>query len=45
MMASQRNGTLYTSVTSQLLSLVWQHREGVVDGFTKTLWVQDARLV
>ena len=35
MMASQRNGTLYTSVTSQLLSLVWQHREGVVDGFTK----------
>ena len=35
MMASQRNGTLYTGVTSQLLSLVWQHREGVVDGFTK----------
>jgi len=35
MMASQRNGTLYTGVTSQLLSRVWQHREGVVDGFTK----------
>ena len=34
-MASQRNGTLYTGMTSQLLSRVWQHREGVVDGFTK----------
>ena len=34
-MASQRNGTLYTGMTSQLLSRVWQHREGVVDGFTE----------
>jgi putative endonuclease len=34
-MASQRNGTIYTGVTSNLPQRVWQHREGVVDGFTK----------
>jgi putative endonuclease len=34
-MASQRNGTLYTGVTSSLVHRAWQHREGVSDGFTK----------
>lgn len=34
-MASGRNGTLYTGVTSDLARRVWQHREGVIDGFTK----------
>jgi predicted GIY-YIG superfamily endonuclease len=34
-MASQRNGTLYTGVTSQLVRRVWEHREGVCRGFTK----------
>ena len=34
-MASQRNGTLYTGVTSNLIARVWQHREGQVKGFTK----------
>ena len=34
-MASKRNGTLYTGVTSDLISRVWQHRTGVADGFTK----------
>jgi putative endonuclease len=34
-MASCRNGTLYTGVTSKLPTRVWQHREGVADGFTK----------
>lgn len=33
-MASQRNGTLYTGVTSNLVQRVWQHREGIGDGFT-----------
>ncbi|MGV1683351.1 GIY-YIG nuclease family protein [Sphingopyxis sp. NJF-3] len=28
-MASKRNGTLYTGVTSGLLQRVWQHREGL----------------
>ncbi len=34
-MASARNGTLYTGVTSNLAQRVWQHREGQVAGFTK----------
>ena len=32
-MASKRNGTLYTGVTSGLVKRVWQHREGL-GGFT-----------
>ncbi|HEX5259122.1 MAG TPA: GIY-YIG nuclease family protein [Sphingomicrobium sp.] len=34
-MASRRNGTLYTGVTSDLVKRVWQHRNGCADGFTK----------
>ena len=34
-LASERNGTLYTGVTSNLVGRTWQHREHVVDGFTK----------
>jgi putative endonuclease len=34
-MASKRNGTLYTGVTSDLVQRGWQHRNGVIDGFTK----------
>ena len=34
-MANKRNGTIYTGVTSNLSQRVWQHREGVADGFTK----------
>jgi putative endonuclease len=34
-LASRRNGTLYIGVTSDLLQRVWQHRTGVVPGFTK----------
>ncbi len=33
-MASRRNGTLYTGVTSNLPQRAWQHREGLVPGFT-----------
>ncbi|PZO87941.1 MAG: endonuclease [Sphingomonas sanxanigenens] len=33
--ASGRNGTLYTGVTSGLPQRAWQHREGAVDGFTR----------
>jgi len=33
-MASACNGTLYIGVTSNLIQRVWQHREGVVEGFT-----------
>jgi putative endonuclease len=34
-LASRRNGTLYTGVTSNLVQRVWQHREKFVDGFTR----------
>ena len=34
-MASGRNGTLYTGSTSNLVQRAWQHRESVVEGFTK----------
>lgn len=34
-MASKRNGTLYTGAASDLPQRAWQHREGVVEGFTK----------
>lgn len=34
-MASARNGTLYIGVTSDLLKRAWEHRNGVVPGFTR----------
>jgi len=40
MLASGRNGTLYVGVTSNLAQRVWQHREGVVPGFTRTYHVK-----
>ncbi len=35
MMARGRNGTLYVGVTSNLPRRAWEHREGIIDGFTK----------
>ena len=35
LLASRRNGTLYVGVTSSLPQRVWQHKAGVIDGFTK----------
>ena len=34
-LASKHHGTLYIGVTSDLLSRMWQHREGTQLGFTK----------
>ncbi|RYE02038.1 MAG: GIY-YIG nuclease family protein [Sphingomonadales bacterium] len=33
--ASGRNGTLYTGVTSDLPGRIYQHREGLIEGFSK----------
>lgn len=33
-MASRRNGTLYTGVTSNLAQRAYQHRESLIPGFT-----------
>ena len=35
LMASQRNGTLYAGVTSDLVKRVYQHRTAAIAGFTK----------
>ncbi len=46
-MASGRNGTLYTGVTSALLNRVQQHKLGIVERFSKThgckrlVWYED----
>jgi putative endonuclease len=34
-LASQRNGTLYIGVTSNLVQRIWQHKNDVVEGFTE----------
>ena len=34
LLASKRNGTLYTGVTSNLAARVWQHKNNQVEGFT-----------
>ncbi|WP_428057919.1 GIY-YIG nuclease family protein [Candidatus Avelusimicrobium fimicolum] len=34
-LASNRNGTLYTGVTNNLLRRIWEHKNNVVEGFTK----------
>jgi putative endonuclease len=36
MMTNRKNGTLYVGVTVNLPRRAWEHREGVVAGFTRT---------
>ncbi len=47
LLASQKNGTLYLGVTSDLPKRIWQHKSKLVDGFTekhnvnKLVWFQE----
>jgi putative endonuclease len=40
LLASRRNGTLYIGVTNDLTKRVWQHKEGLIEGFTKKYGIQ-----
>jgi putative endonuclease len=39
-LASGISGTLYTGMTNNLSRRVWEHREGIVEGFTKRYGVK-----
>ena len=45
MMTNRPNGTLYVGVTDDLARRSWEHREGLVDGFTKRYGLKQPRLL
>ena len=38
-LASRRNGTFYVGMTNDLVRRTWEHRNGVIEGFTKAYGV------
>ena len=37
-LASGRNGTLYAGITNNIIRRVWEHKQGLIEGFTKKYW-------
>jgi putative endonuclease len=40
-LASKRNGTLYVGVTSDLIKRIWEHKQDIVEGFTRKYQVHN----
>ncbi len=40
-LSNKRNGTLYTGVTSDLLKRVYEHKNDLIDGFSKRYGIHD----
>src|SRR5258708_1405277 len=45
MMTNRRNGVLYAGVTTNMPRRAYEHREGLIDGFTKALRAQATGLL
>jgi putative endonuclease len=41
LLASERNGTLYVGVSSNIIQRIWQHKAGLLPGFTRTHGVKN----